>query len=207
LYKLENDVPINTFDLTGLYFSLRYSITKNLSLTGSYDTRKNVIYYETYKSGLDSLLEKEKRESFRLTANYRLNKNMILGVQSGYRYLKSDPNPSINMRGYFTFNRIPGLNLAATLNATYLESNYMNGSILGISFSRDFLSRKLHTEIGYRYVDYLLPESSQSVRQNTGTADISWQFYRNMMFSVYYEGAFEQNNIFHRLNLQLRKRF
>ena len=66
LFKLENDVPSTALDLTGTYISLSYRITKKVSVSGSYDARKNVMYYETYKSYVDRLLENELRQGFRL---------------------------------------------------------------------------------------------------------------------------------------------
>ncbi|MDQ1332394.1 MAG: hypothetical protein QG576_428 [Bacteroidota bacterium] len=71
LYKLENDLPKNTFELTGAYISLRYNITKKITLSGSYDARKNIMYYETYKSFTDRILENEIRQGFRLNAIWR----------------------------------------------------------------------------------------------------------------------------------------
>ena len=102
LYKLNidslnNEQSRSTFDLTGLYVSLRYKIFRNLTVYGSYDARKNIIYYETYKTFFDRILETELRQGFRLQANYRISKNLLYGVQAGYRFLKSDPVPSKNL--------------------------------------------------------------------------------------------------------------
>jgi hypothetical protein len=49
LYKLENDVPKSTLDLTGAYLSLRVNVAKGFSLSGSYDARKNVIFMKHLK--------------------------------------------------------------------------------------------------------------------------------------------------------------
>ena len=42
----------------------------------------------------------------------------------------------------------------------------MNGNIYGVTASRDFFNGKVHTGIGYRYVDYTLPENQLNVPQN-----------------------------------------
>jgi hypothetical protein len=207
LYKLKNDLPQNTFDLTSLYLSLRYKMTKNFTITGSYDARKNVMYYETYKTLIDQIIETEMRQSFRLQANYRITRNLMFGLQSGYRFLKSDPHPSKNLYSYLTYSQIPGLNISVTISATYLESNYMNGKIAGVSLSRDLFQGKLQTGLGYRYIDYKFPESGQSPVQNIGEMNIYWQFSRSMSLSVNYEGTFEKIDKYNRLYLQIRKRF
>jgi hypothetical protein len=207
LYKIKNNIPQNTFDLTSVYLSLRYKITGNLTLTGSYDGRKNVLFYETYKTLIDSVFENEKRQSYRLQANYRITRNITFGIESGYRFSKSDPHPSRNLYGYLTYTQIPGLNVSLTLTGTYLESNYLNGKILGASVSRDLFQGKLQTSIGYRYVDYSLPENTLNILQNIGEMSLYWQFSKKMSFSVNYEGTFEKHDKYNRLYLQLRKRF
>ena len=42
LYKVKLDLPQNNFDLTSLFLSLRYRMTKNIWFTASFDQRKNV---------------------------------------------------------------------------------------------------------------------------------------------------------------------
>jgi hypothetical protein len=197
----------NTFNLTGLYLSLRYRMTKNFTLTGSYDSRKNVVYYETYKTFIDRILESEMRQSFRLQADYRISNKITFGLQSGYRFLKSDPRPSKNLYGYLNYYQIPGLNITATLSGTYLESSYLNSKILGASFSRDFFKGKFYTELGYRYVDYNYTESLLKTTQNIGSLNLSWQLAKKLSFSFYYEGTFEKQDMYNRFYLQLRKRF
>jgi hypothetical protein len=207
LYKVKLDLPQNTFDLTSLYLSLRYRMTKNFSLTASYDQRKNVLYYETYKTLIDSVLINEQRQSIRLQANYRITNNITLGVESGYRFLKSDPRPSRNVNGYLSYYQIPGLMVNFTLTGTWLESAFMNGKVLGADITKDLFMGKLQTGIGYRYTDYSMTESKLSIIQNTGTMSFYWQIARKMSFGANYEGTLEKHNKYHRVYLQIRKRF
>jgi hypothetical protein len=212
LYKLVIDSlnvehPTSTFNPTGLYLSLRYRLASNFTISGSYDARKNVIYYETYKSYIDRILEDEIRQGFRLQANYSITRNLVLGVQSGYRYLKSDPHPSKNIYGYLSYNQIPGVNVSATLSATYVESSYLNGKIFGLTLTRDFIDGKLSTGLGYRYVDYNIPESQSVVPQNIAEANISILVPWGLSFSLNYEGTFEKDSQYNMVYLQLRKRF
>lgn len=212
LYKLVIDSltgehPTNTFNPTSLYLSLRYRLASNLTISGSYDARKNVMYYETYKSYIDRILEDEIRQGLRLQANYSITRNLILGIQSGYRYLKSDPHPSKNLYGYLSYNQIPGVNISATLSATYVESSYLNGKIFGLTLTRDFMNGKLSTGLGYRYVDYNLPENQVSLPQNIAEMNLSLQFKWGISFSVNYEGTFEKSSQYNMVYLQLRKRF
>jgi hypothetical protein len=207
LYKTKNGLPQNIFDLTSLYLSLRYRITKNFSVTASYDQRKNVLFYETYKSLIDSVLENEKRQSYRLQANYRITNNITLGVEGGWHNSRSDPHPSRNLYGYLTYYQVPGLLVSVTLTGTYLESAFMNGKIYGADISKDLFQGKFQTSIGYRYIDYTLPESKLSVLQNVGNMSIFWLLSKKMSFSANYEGTFEKHDKYNRVYLQIRKRF
>ena len=207
LFKLENDVPKSTLDLTGTYLSLSYRISRKISISGSYDARKNIIYYETYKTYVDRILEDELRQGYRLYGNWRIAKNMVIGLQSGYRFLKSDPHPSRNIYGYFTYTSIPGVNLSATVSATYLESNFVNSKIAGLNLLKDFPGGKIQAGLGYHFVDNQLPENKTEVIQHIGELNLYWLFAQKMSFSVNYEGTFEAVNSYNRIYLQLRRRF
>jgi hypothetical protein len=207
LFKLENDVPKSTLDLTGAYLSLRVNVAKGFSLSGSYDARKNVIYYETYNTFTDRILENELRQGFRLNANWRTANNMMFGLQSGYRFLKSDPRPSANIHGYFTYSRVPVLNISATVSATYLESAHMTGKIAGLRLSRDFSEGKVQAGMGYHFVDYTLPETTPDVIGHTGEADLYLQVFEKLTLGVNYEVSFESQDVYNRIYIQVRRRF
>jgi hypothetical protein len=205
--SLNQDVPQSTFNPTGIFLSLRYRLAKKLTLSGSYDARKNVMYYETYKTYLDRILETETRQGFRFQANYSITSNLFFGLQVGYRFLNSDPRPSRNFNGFLTYNRIPGLKVSATISATYLETSIMDGKLFGVGLSRDLLQGKIQTSLGYRYARYQLPENQNDVTQHIGEISLSWQFLKNMSISMNYEGTFEQQDRYNRLYAQIRKRF
>jgi len=207
LFKLENDVPSSALDLTGTYISLSYRITKKVSVSGSYDARKNVMYYETYKSYVDRLLDNELRQGFRLYGNWRFSDYMIIGLQSGYRFLKSDPHPSMNIYGYYTYTRVPGLNLSATISGSYVESSFVNSKIAGLTLLKDFRGGKVQTGMGYHMVDNRLPESQVDIIQHIGEMNLYWNFLKKLSLSVNYEGTFEPENSYNRIYLQLRSRF
>jgi hypothetical protein len=213
LYSLSIDTVNNSengstgFDPTGMYLSLRYRFSDRFYVSGSFDARKNVIYYETYKNFIDRLLEDQMRQGYRLQARYRITRDITVGLQGGYRFLKSDPHPSKNIYGYFTHSNIPGANVSVTISGTYTESSYVTGKIYGATVMRDMLMGKLQASLGYRYVDYTMPENDITEIQHIGEANLYWLFAGKMSFGLNYEGTFEKQNIFHMIYLQLRKRF
>ncbi|MBE0673599.1 MAG: hypothetical protein IH591_02965 [Bacteroidales bacterium] len=207
LYKVVNDVAESTLDLSGLYLSLSYRIAGKISINGSYDARKNVIYYETYKTFTDRILEEGMRQGYRLSFNWRMVKNMSIGMHAGYRFLKSDPFPSRSLNGYYTWSNIGGLNLSATVTGTWLETSYVNASIAGISFLKDFAGGKFQSGIGYRFADNRIPENEIDLVQHIGEVNLYWHVFEKISLSANYEGTFEKENAFQRIYIQLRKSF
>jgi len=213
LYKLISDTvndtetAQNVFDLTGLYLSLSYRIAKAITISGSYDARKNVFYYETYKTYIDRILENEMRQSLILQVSMRITKDILFGVRSGYRFLNSDLHPSKNVYGYLTYSQIPGVNISTTISATYLTTSYLSGYIIGLNLSRNFLGGKVQTGLGYRYVDYNLSENTLNINQNVAEINFSWQLSKYLSFAAYYEGTIEPDDMYNRIYLQARKRF
>ncbi len=207
IFKLKNNKPVSTFDMTSLYMSLNYRISNSVTISGSYDTRKNPIYYETFKTLLDTLMENSLRQSYRLSTYIRINRSLMLGVQSSWRFVKTDIHQSKNISGYLTYSH-PGNNyFSATLSGNYIETSYINGYNAGVSISNGFSNGRVQTGIGYSYQDYKLPEGQQNIIQHTAKADLYWQAAAKTSFSLNYEIALETSEIFNRLYIQVRQRF
>lgn len=207
LYKVVNDQPESTFNLTNLYLSLRYRVIRQLSLALSYSARQNIIYYETYKDFIERLLESETLQGWRFQINYRPVKNLALGVNVGYRFRPDDPKPTKNLYGYITYSSIPRLGAAITFSATLLETSYISGNIYSLGMTRDVVPGKLYGGLKYRYVDYLYTNSEITQIQNIGEANLTWRIYKKLSLSVYYEGTFEKQFNFNRVYASISQRF
>ena len=207
LFSIVDDVPQSTFDLSGLYLSLSYRASGKFSINGSYDARKNVVYYETYKTFTDRILEEGMRQGYRLSFNWRFLRNMSAGIHAGYRFLKSDPVPSRSLSGYYTYSNIGGLNLSATVSGNYIETSHINSSIAGLSLLKDFAGGKLQSGAGYRLVNNRILENEKDLLQHVGELNLYWHVFEKLSFSANYEGTFEQENAFQRIYIQLRKSF
>lgn len=206
LYKFEDDQSKNTFNLTGAYISLRYRAGNRFTLSGTYDARKNVMYYETYRTYLNRILEEGTRQGYRFEAGYRFSDMIFFGIRSGYRFVKDDPHHSQNAGAYLTLTRVPG-NMSATITGTYLGSGFMNGYTAGLSLSGSYLKGKLQACAGYHFTDYTQPESSIEIQQHIPMAEISFILLKNLSLSAYYEGTFESPESYNRLYMQMRLRF
>lgn len=192
--------------LSNLYLSLRWRIIRQLSVSLSYSSRTNVIYYETYKSYLDQLLEMETTQGYLFNVTYRPINKLTFGATVGYRFQKSDPRPSKNLNGYLTYSQIPGIGISATLTATLLETSYISGQVYGIGISRDLISGKLYAALNYRYTHYNFTGAEAKQIQNIGELNLTWRILRKLSCSVYFEGTFESVSNFQRLYVQITQR-
>jgi hypothetical protein len=199
LYKVENDVPKNVFDVSSIYFSIRYRASDKLSLFGSYDARKNIIYYESYKSFIDQLIDEETRQGFRFSFNYHPLKKLTIGSSAGYRFQKNNPNPSENLYSYLTLSRIPNLGISATASTVLIRSQYLSGIIYGLRLSRDFLKGKIYGEVEYRIVKYKYQSLELPLNQSIAGTNLSWRITKMLSFNVSYEGEFQNKNLTSRI--------
>ncbi|MBE0646592.1 MAG: hypothetical protein IH596_02290 [Bacteroidales bacterium] len=197
----------NSPKLSNLYLSLRYRILKRLSIAFSFNARKNVIYYETYKTFLEKLLDSETLQGYQLQINYSPVKRLSIGATGAYRFMPQDPRPTKNLYAYVTYSQIPGVNLGATGSFIILESSYLSGKIYGIGISKDFFSGKFYTGLTYRFVDYTYLNSGETLAQNVAEVSMTWRIIRKLAFTLYYEGTFEKVNQFNRIYGQLNFRF
>ena len=201
-YKQDNS-PV----LSNLYLSLRYRPIRQLSLSVSYSNRQNVIYYETYKSLVDRLLEAATVQGFTFQINYAPIKLLSIGVNAGYRNSKQDPRPTKNLYGYLSFSNIPGINVAATISATILETSYMSGNIYSLGLTRDLVPGKLSCGLAYRYVSYKFYSGETKLVQNMGEVNLSWRILKKLSCGVYYEGTFDKASTFNRVYINITQRF
>ena len=207
LYKVVEGIPKNSPTLTSLYFSLRYKVFKRLSVFASYDARKNVIYYETYKSFADRLLDEATRQGLQFRINYRLGNQINMGVNGGYRFMTKDLNPNENLNGFISINQLPWIKATATVTANFLKTSYLDGKIFEIRLSRDIFKGKLYGDLNYRFIDYSFLNSNSTLIQHIAQANLSWQFKNKFSLSADYELTFENVSKYHRIYLSFSKRF
>ncbi len=206
LYQKVNDTVSSTFNLTNLYMMLRYRVLRQLSFSLSYSSRKNLIFYESYKDFVERLIDEDALQGFRFQITYRPVRNLSVGVKAGYRARKQDPIPTKNIYAYLTYSRIPGIGISATLSATFLETSYLAGGIYSINLSRDIVAGKLFAGASYRYVDYRYTYYEATLNQHVVDVNLNWRIIRHLSLSMAWEGLFQQTYTYQRLFVSLTAR-
>jgi hypothetical protein len=207
LYALKDSIPTNTASLTSLYLSFRYRFSRQLSVFASYDARKNVIYYETFKNYLDQMLEDATRQGYQFRINYNPGKMINTGISGGYRLRTKDINPTLNGNAFFTFNQVPWIKTSVSLSSNYLKSSYVDGLIYGIRIYRDLFASKVTSSVFYRLVDYKYLNSGTKSLQHMAEFELSWQITKRFSLSANYDGTLENSNLYNTVYLNLIKRF
>jgi hypothetical protein len=207
LFKIENEKPQNTFSLTSLYLSANYRVSRKLSLFGSYDNRKNVVYYETFKNYTDAILQQASRQGLRLRVNYRPVNYLNIGVNAGTRFMKNDPRATNTLNGNVSYSKIPFINSSLSLSANLMQTAYLDGQVYGARLSKDIVPGKLYGMLNYRWVQFNYANSVSQLNQNIGEIDFSWQFNKKLYLSVNFETTFQESEIYNRLYLNLRWKF
>lgn len=207
LYRNINDTAQFTFKPVNSYLVLNYRFKNRLYLSASYDNRRNLIFYESYKTYLQQLLEIEARQGLGLQLNYNVWKDISAGIRTGYRFANKNSGETLNMHAFVSYREIPGALVNLTASATYLETAYVIGKIANLNVSRYFLQNNLMMDLTYQYVDYEYPGREATNRQHILNFGIFLALIKRISFSASYEYTFDLSDPYGRLVLQLRKKF
>ncbi|MCW9065811.1 MAG: hypothetical protein OQJ78_05890 [Ignavibacteriaceae bacterium] len=206
LYKIEKGESQSEFSLTSLYTSINIRPSDLFSLFLSYDARKNVIYYETFKSFADSVYENETRQGFRTRLTLKPVKNLYLGIDYGYRFRRGDPKPANNYGGYITYSQIPGIESSATASFNRINSSYVNGDIWSFNLNRPIVYG-VDLWLGYRFTTYQFREGIPDLNQQSASVGLSTYLLKPVILNFTYEGNFESTQTSGRFLANLTYRF
>ncbi len=209
LFNKVNDTINNDIRLTNLYISARYRFNRKIDLTLSYDSRKRIIYYETFKSDIERLLDDDlARQGYRLRLNVRPIKYLITGISYSQRFQSDDQNKSDNIYGYVSYSKIPKIGGSLSVNYNRNTSNYLESNIYSVRYSRNLIVNKLNADFYFRNANFNYFNSNiGSNKQNYYGANFSYYFTRKLILSVAgeYSNSSRENN--YRVYTKLIKRF
>lgn len=206
LYKMISGIKKNDFQLTSIFVSLQYSPINAVSLYLSYDARKNVIYYETFKNFIDSVFENETRQGFNLRLNIKPIRFLFVGLNGGYRFQKNDLKPARNFGGYITYSEVPLIEITPTISYSKIITSYIDGGVAGLRLSRN-ITDNIDLSVYYRNTQYKFNNSIASINQNSVSVDLSTILFNPVFLTLSYEGIFENTSTTGRILLDLTTRF
>lgn len=194
----------NTFSLTGLFLSARYAPLREVSFSLSYDARKDVIYYETYRSFADSIIERETRQGFRAGVNLRMFNNLFAGINAGYRFQKSDSKPSSNYNLFLSYALIPVVEIVPSASFTKIQSSYIDGDLWGVRLSKSIFDI---SDLSFEYRNSMYKFVSGDLMQQIFSIDLSTKVWDYFYLTASYEGTFEKTRTWGRAIFDFTARF
>jgi len=207
LFKREFGVSKNQFSFTSIFLLANYHAIREFDLSLSYDARKNVIYYETFKSFADSIIENETRQGIRFRTTLKPFKYFGATFFVGYRFKHKDPKSSRNFGGSLYYSFIPIIQSSLNLSYNKLITNYVDCDVYSTFLSKNFYLFNSDISIGFRKTKYKFPVSVNSFDENVVLVDYSLNIFRTISLSISYEGAFEYKRTTSRILISLSSRF
>ena len=194
--------------LTNLYVSARYRFSKAVNVMASFDSRKRIIYYETFRTQIEEILDEDlARQGIRARVNIRPVKGIYLGASYSSRSQSDNQNKSDNIYGYITFSNLP--KIGGRLNGAYNinTSTYLKSNIFSTRYSREIFKNSINADIYYRLAMYDYENQDVKYNQNYYGLQINYRMSRSWQFNISGEmSQFEEENSY-RIYAQLTKRF
>lgn len=205
-YKNISGTSTASPELSSLYISLRSRIASGLNALVSYDARRNVMYYETYKNFIDSLFSNELRQGARASVSYRAGRGLMLNFSGGYRFKKGDSKSSANYSGFISYYGVPYISGSASYNFTQLSSSYANAVNHTITYRND-IAGGVSYSAGYRYLKYNYSGRASASTQNIVFGDMNWNFSGKSYLTLSVEEAFIGKMAAGRVYIDITTRF
>ncbi|WP_299528856.1 hypothetical protein [uncultured Lutibacter sp.] len=209
LYNKVDSVAKNNISLTNLYVSAKYKFSRKFNLMLSYDSRKRIVYYETFQTDLERLLDdNEARQGFRMRMNIKPSNFLFTGFSYSKRFQSSTQNKSDNMNGYLTLSKIPGIGGRLSVNFNKNTSNYLESTVISLRHSRNIINNKLSADFYFRMVDYNYFSSNTTSKQTYYGTNLSLRISKTLKLNVFGElstSGDQSNN--YRINTSIVKRF
>jgi len=209
LYNKVNDSINSDFRLTNLYVSARYRFNRKFDVMLSFDSRKRILYYETFQTEIEKILDDDiARQGLRMRINIRPLKYLQTGFSYSKRFQSDNQNKSDNIYGYITLSKIPVVGGRLSLDYNMNTSNYLKSNIFSIRHSRSIIENKLNADFYYRFANYDYFNSfTPTNKQSYYGANLSLYINRTLMLSVFGEFSTSSLEDNYRINTKLVKRF
>lgn len=198
-----------TLRMSSLYASAAYRASNKISLLLSYDSRRTIIYYESYVGEIDRYLSNDINfQGIRLRANLRLANMLTAGFGAGFRSQSDGNGTATNLNTFLSHARLPAIGGGVWLSANATFSSVMDNYTAKARYTRSFAKEKLQAGLYYRFqwMDYVLWANTSHMNHFGG---LSIQAALNGKFSVqgYADFSAFTNQTTGRMQLSLTKRF
>lgn len=194
--------------LTNLYISTRYRFSRAVNASISFDSRKRIIYYESFQTEIERILDDDlARQGLRFRLNVRPAKIVWLGASYSSRFQSDSQNQSDNIYGYATLTKIPSIGGRLNVSYNMNTSRYLSSNILSIRHSRDLVKNTLYADVYFRMADYDYERFQEKFKQNYYGGGLTYSISRSWQFNISGELSTLNDEENYRIYARLTKRF
>ena len=205
LYQFKEGISSNKPKITSIYGNVSFHISRQFNFSLGFDSRKNRIYYETYKDFLETLIERETRQGLRFRIGYKPFKKVTFSFMSNFRFQEKELSSSY-FNAMLFYRNIPLIKSNISLSANLIKTNYLDSKSLSVRLSQK-IQKRINLRLEYKYYRYFYPGTEVIRNQNRVGGSLNFYFAKKIYFSVYYEKTLQKERNFSRLNLRATKRF
>lgn len=193
--------------MTNLYTSLRYKMSRSANLMFSYDSRRRIIYYETYQNDVERLLDEDlARQGIRFRVNFKPAKNIWSGASVSNRFASNTQEASKNYYAYTTFSKLPSIGGRLALTANFNQSSYVESSVFSANYGKGFFDNWYATAY-YRMGIFNYLQSNTHTNQSYVGASIQYNTKNRWSLSCLTEYSMNDTGNGMRIYARLSKRF
>ena len=209
LYQRINEKVDQSPHLTNFFVSANFTASKKIRFNASYDNRKNIIFYESYKSYIDQLIDEETRQGFRIGVHTRPFKQVSIGGNFNWRFQKSGQNDSKNANAFVTINRPWGKGSSLSARGTWLRTGYLESFLVGLRVRQTVIDGKIDTDAYIRRINYQYYLTGLTRAQYLMGLNLNFRLTRQLSLYLYGEGTYNESDqkLDKRINTRIIKRF
>lgn len=195
----------STLEISNIYLMTRIRPLRTVSVTASYDARKNVFLVQTYKAIPDSLFDDALRQGLRGDISWRVTRQLTLSAGSSVRTRKGDSQKTwLHSAGFYYYNLFE-TQINVNFRAFSTHTPYTTARSYSTSVSRQF--HRLYSSVSLRTYDYELRGRSEKYGRFSAGLDISYDLTRRLFATAQYEYSTGKDEKADRLFLELSYRF
>ncbi len=192
-------------ELSNIYLMARMRPIRSVSITGSYDARKNVFLVQTYRAIPDSLFDDAFRQGLRGDVSWRATRQLTLSISSSVRTRAGDSqNTWLHSAGIYYYNV---LKTQLNLNFRYFTTTTPYTSAHSFSYAVSRQWGRVYASSTFRTYTYELRGRSDSYDRHSVSADVSYEISRRLFTTVQYEFSTGRDEQSDRFYLELSYRF
>lgn len=185
-FQVSKGIVSKKINLTSLYSLVNIRFHRNFGFNISYDSRKNVYFLESFKNTIDTLLENELRQGFRISAFLRPINILFLNLFYSQRETAKDKNASDNYGITIGSNLLPLINTSLSLNFNQYNTSFIKGNNYSIYASKNILDNLMLTT-NFRLYEFNNVQVGRLIIDRFLEFGIFWNVIKSLSFSMNYE--------------------